>query len=71
VEAEAFWEERRLRGKRERMRTFTAVIERDSTTGLFVGYVPGWPGAHSQDATREELAQNLRAVVAMLLGYGE
>ena len=53
------------------MRTFTAVIERDSTTGLLVGYVPGWPGAHSQGATLDELEQNLREVVAMLLEDGE
>jgi len=49
------------------MRTFTAVIERDSDTGLFVGYVPGWPGAHSQGASVDELRANLEEVVAMLL----
>lgn len=54
-----------------RMRTFTAVIERDPTTGLFVGYVPGWPGAHSQGASVDELRQNLEEVVAMLLEDGE
>jgi predicted RNase H-like HicB family nuclease len=53
------------------MRSFTAVIERDATTGLFVGYVPGWPGAHSQGATVDELRQNLEEVVAMLLEDGE
>ncbi|MGB8294027.1 MAG: type II toxin-antitoxin system HicB family antitoxin, partial [Polyangia bacterium] len=41
------------------MQSFTAVIERDVATGLFVGYVPGWPGAHSQGATLDELRQNL------------
>ncbi|MFN8991970.1 MAG: type II toxin-antitoxin system HicB family antitoxin, partial [Betaproteobacteria bacterium] len=30
------------------MRNYSAVIERDPQTGLFVGYVPGFPGAHSQ-----------------------
>lgn len=49
------------------MRTFTAVIERDSETGLFVGYVPGWPGAHSQGETIDELRANLREVIDMLL----
>ena len=49
------------------MRTLTAVIERDPDTGLFVGYVPGWPGAHSQGASVDELRQNLEEVVAMLL----
>jgi predicted RNase H-like HicB family nuclease len=53
------------------MRSFTAVIEKDPTTGLFVGYVPGWPGAHSQGGTVEELRENLREVVEMLLEDGE
>lgn len=30
------------------MRTFTAVVERCPDTGLYVGYVPGFPGAHTQ-----------------------
>ncbi len=42
------------------MRKFTAVIEKDPETGLFVGYVPGFPGAHSQGATLDELNANLR-----------
>lgn len=53
------------------MHNFTAVIERDPTTGVFVGYVPGWPGAHSQGETVEELRVNLREVVEMLLEDGE
>jgi len=53
------------------MRTFTAVIERDPDTGLFVGYVPGWPGAHSQGVSVDELRANLEEVVAMLLEDGE
>ena len=53
------------------MRAFTAVIERDSDTGLLVGYVPGFPGAHSQGSTMEELGRNLREVIAMLLEDGE
>ena len=53
------------------MRAFTAVIERDPDTGLLVGYVPGFPGAHSQGATMEELQRNLREVIAMLLEDGE
>ena len=40
------------------MRTFTAVVERDADTGLFVGHIPGWPGAHSQGATVDELLAN-------------
>ena len=53
------------------MRAFTAIIERDPHTGLLVGYVPGFPGAHSQGATVEELQRNLREVIAMLLEDGE
>ena len=40
-------------------------------TELYVGHVPGWPGAHSQGATLDELSQNLREVVEMLLEDGE
>lgn len=53
------------------MRTYTAVVERDPETGLYVGYVPGFPGAHSQGETLDELNQNLREVIAMLLEDGE
>jgi predicted RNase H-like HicB family nuclease len=53
------------------MRVFTAVIERCPDTGLFVGYVPGFPGAHSQGETLDELQQNLAEVIAMLLEDGE
>lgn len=53
------------------MRKFTAVIERCADTGLYVGYVPGFPGAHSQGATLDELAQNLREVIELLLEDGE
>ena len=49
------------------MRTFTAVIECDQETSLFVGYMPGWPGAHSQGATLDELSANFREVVDTLL----
>jgi len=47
------------------------VVERDPDTGLFVGYIPGWAGAHSQGATLDELRENLREVVAMLLEDGD
>ena len=49
------------------MKNFTAVVERDPATGLLVGYVPGFPGAHSQAASLDELNANLREVLAMLL----
>jgi predicted RNase H-like HicB family nuclease len=53
------------------MRDFTAVIERCPDTGLLVGYVPGFPGAHSQGETLDELQQNLAEVIGMLLEDGE
>ncbi|HEY5345705.1 MAG TPA: type II toxin-antitoxin system HicB family antitoxin [Verrucomicrobiae bacterium] len=49
------------------MKTFTAVVERCPETKLFVGYIPGFPGVHSQGATLEELNQNLKEVIGMLL----
>ena len=53
------------------MHTFTAVVERDQATGLFVGYIPGWPGAHTQGESLDELHANLREVVDMLLEDGD
>jgi len=53
------------------MRSYTAVIERCPETGLFVGYVPGFPGAHSQGETLDELNRNLAEVIEMLLEDGE
>jgi predicted RNase H-like HicB family nuclease len=53
------------------MRAYTSVVERCPDTGLFVGYIPGFPGAHSQGETLDELSENLREVVAMLLEDGE
>ena len=53
------------------MRAYTAVIERDPETGLYVGFIPGWPGAHSQGESLDELQRNLQEVVAMLLEDGE
>ncbi len=53
------------------MRTFTAIIERCLDTGLYVGYVPGFPGAHSQGASIDELNGNLTEVIDMLLEDGE
>lgn len=53
------------------MKTYTAVIERCTETGLLVGHIPGLTGAHSQGETQEELVQNLKEVVAMLFEDGE
>ena len=53
------------------MRSFNFIAERDRGTGLFVGHVPGWPGAHSQGESLDELQRNLQEVVSMLLEDGE
>ena len=53
------------------MRNFTAIIEKCSDTGLYVGFVPGFPGAHSQGETLDELSQNLKEVISLLLEDGE
>jgi predicted RNase H-like HicB family nuclease len=53
------------------MRSFTAVIERCADTGLYVGYVPGFAGAHSQGESLDELRGNLEEVLGMLLEEGE
>ena len=53
------------------MRTYTAVIERCPDTDLYVGYVPGFPGAHSQAASLDELSANLEEVIEMLLEDGD
>jgi predicted RNase H-like HicB family nuclease len=53
------------------MKTYTAVVERCADTGIFVGYVPGFAGAHSQGETLDELNRNLREVIEMLLEDGE
>ena len=53
------------------MKSYTAVIGRDPETKLYVGYVAGWAGAHSQGETLDELQHNLEEVIAMLLEDGE
>lgn len=53
------------------MRVFSAVIEKCPDTGLYVGYVPRFPGAHSQGETLDELNRNLKEVIEMLREEGE
>jgi predicted RNase H-like HicB family nuclease len=52
------------------MRSYTAVIERCRDTGYYVGYVPGFPGAHTQAETLDELDRNLREVLEIMLEDG-
>ena len=53
------------------MKSYPVIIERCPDTGLYVGSVPGFPGAHSQGETLDELQDNMREVIAMLLEDGE
>ena len=50
---------------------FTAIVEYCKDTDLYVGYVPGFAGAHSQGETLDTLNGNLKEVVEMLLEDGE
>jgi len=52
------------------MKTFSVVVEKCFQTGLYVGYVPGLPGAHTQAETLDELEKNLCEVLSMLLEDG-
>ena len=49
------------------MKTFTAYIEFDSETKLYVGTIPSIPGAHTQGATLDELHDNLKEVLELCL----
>ncbi len=52
------------------MKVFTAIIEKCPDTGLYVGFVPGFPGAHTQGETLDELNINLKEVIEMLFEDG-
>jgi predicted RNase H-like HicB family nuclease len=49
------------------VRTVAAVVEWDPESRLYVGTVPGLPGAHTQGATLDELQVNLKEVVELCL----
>jgi len=53
------------------MKSFNYVVERCADTGFYVGYVPGFPGAHSQAETLDELRENMKEVIELLLVDGE
>ena len=53
------------------MKVYSTVIEHCPQTGLFVGFIPNFPGAHSQGETQDEVKHNLRDVITMLLENGE
>jgi predicted RNase H-like HicB family nuclease len=49
------------------MKTLTAYVEQDPETGMYIGIVPGIPGAHTQGATLDELQKNLKEVLELCL----
>ncbi|MCW9681433.1 type II toxin-antitoxin system HicB family antitoxin [Dolichospermum planctonicum UHCC 0167] len=49
------------------MKTFTAYVEYDPATKLYVGIVPGIPGAHTQGGSLDELQENLKEVLELCL----
>jgi len=49
------------------MKTFSAYLEWDPETKLYVGIVPGVPGAHTQAPTLDELQKNLKEVLEFCL----
>jgi len=49
------------------MKTFTAYMEWDPETKLYVGIFPGLTGAHTQAATLDELQKNLKEVLELCL----
>ena len=53
------------------MKTYTYIVEKCPDTKFYVGYVPGFPGAHSQAETLDELQHNMQEVIGMLLEDGE
>jgi len=59
-----------LRGPNVRltsMRTFSAYVEWDPETQLYVGVIPGVAGAHSQGVTLDELQKNMKEVLELCL----
>jgi len=48
------------------MKSYTAIVEKDLETGLYVSYVPGIPGARTHSKTLEGLRVSLRDVMSKL-----
>ena len=55
---------------KQQTRTFTAVVEKCPDTGLYMAHIPGFPGVHTVGGTMEELSQNMREVIELLLEDG-
>ncbi len=46
---------------------FTAYIERDPESGMYIALVPALPGAHTQAESLDDLQKNLQDVVNLCL----
>lgn len=46
---------------------FTAQIEKDKESKLYIGIVPNLPGTHTQARTLDELHVNLKEVIELCL----
>ncbi len=46
---------------------FTAQIEKDQESGMYIGMIPNLPDAHSQARTLDELNHNLREVIELCI----
>ena len=49
------------------MNSFTAYIERDTESGMYIGTVPILTGAHTCAETIDELLVNLKEVIELCL----
>ncbi len=49
------------------MKKYNVIVEKCFDTGLYVGYVPGMIGAHSQGKTLDELLKNLKDVISFVV----
>ena len=49
-------------------KSFTAVIQKDKESGLYVGIIPSVTGAHSMAETLDELQIKLQEVLELCLG---
>jgi len=48
-------------------KVFTAFVEYDEESKLYVGIIPNVPGAHTQAETLDELQHNLQEVLELCL----
>ena len=46
---------------------FNAQIERDKDTGMYIGFVPSLPGAHTQASSLDQLNVNLKEVIELCI----